>query len=154
MRNEPRVIERAARDLAAERPMPVRLKPPEEREIVPRHTYSPEPESTLSAVADLLDLDERFHLFSHVRTAEDVVVHWRDDHRFGLLFPPGSPLADENGIVIPRPSRYSEPLTLDAARAEMDLVDHRFLYFVHAGDQRGRVLYLRVDGDYGMVQPW
>jgi hypothetical protein len=156
-RNEPRVIERAMRDLVGVRrpPPPVRPKPAAERQIVPRHTYAPpEPESTVTAVADLLDLDEQFHLFSHVRTNEDVVVHWRSDRRIGLLYPRGSALADEREIVVPMPSRYSGPLDLDTARAEMDLLDHRFLYFVHAGDQRGRVLYLRFDGDYGLVEPW
>ena len=43
---------------------------------------------------------------------------------------------------------------LESARAEMDALDHRFLYFIEAGADRGRVLYLRVDGDYGLVQPW
>jgi hypothetical protein len=35
----------------------------------------------------------------------------------------------------------------------MDWLNHRFLYFVDAEDGRGRVLYLRHDGDYGLVQP-
>ena len=155
-RNEPRVIQRALRDLVGEHraPPPARTKSPEQREIVPRRTYAPGPEPTLAAVADLLDLDERFHLFSHVRTDEDVVVHWRDDRSIALLYPPGSALADETGIVVASPSRYSAPLALDTARAEMDMLDHRFLYFVHADDQRGKVLYLRFDGDYGLVQPW
>jgi hypothetical protein len=146
LRNEP--------DRQAPSPPPVQRKPPAERAVVPRHTYATEPEPTLSAVADLLDLGEEFHLFSHVRTGEDVVVHWRDDRRIGLLFPPGSRLADENGVVIPTPSRYSSPSTFDAVRAEMDALEHRFLYFVHAEDERGKVLYLRFDGDYGLVQPW
>ena len=154
-RNEPRAIERAMRDLVGDpRPPPARRKPAGEREVVPRCTYAGGPEPTLSAVADLLDLDEQFHLFSHVRSDEDVVVHWRDDRRIGLLFPPGSVLADERDIVVPRASRYSRPLSLEEARAEMDVLMHRFLYFVDAGDERGRVLYLRLDGDYGLVQPW
>ena len=154
-RNERRVIADAVRDLVGDRrpPPPRRVKPAGERTIVPRHTYAAEPEATLAAIADLLDLDEEFHLFSHARSGEDVVVHWRDDRRIGLLFPPGSVLADERDIVVPRPSRYSRPLALEQARAEMDVLMHRFLYFVDAGDERGRVLYLRLDGDYGLVQP-
>jgi hypothetical protein len=54
---------------------------------------------------------------------------------------------------VPEPSRYGDPLTLAQARAEMDLVDHRFLYFTDAADGRGKVLYLRSDGDYGLVEP-
>jgi hypothetical protein len=35
----------------------------------------------------------------------------------------------------------------------MDVVNHRFLYFIDDRDGRGRVLYLRHDGDYGLVEP-
>jgi hypothetical protein len=56
-------------------------------------------------------------------------------------------------VVVAEPSRYSEPLALGQARAEMDIVNHRFLYYIDAQDGRGRVLYLRHDGDYGLVEP-
>jgi hypothetical protein len=35
----------------------------------------------------------------------------------------------------------------------MDMLNHRFLYYLDAEDERGRVLYLRFDGDYGLVEP-
>jgi ribosome-associated translation inhibitor RaiA len=154
LRNEPRVIRAALEDLALDRErLPqARLKAPEEREIVHRRTYAEQPESTLTAIADMLDLDEEFHLFKHVFTGEDVVVHRRDDGAIGLLHPPGSALADENDVVVPEPSRYSGPLTLEQARSEMNFLNHRFLYFQDADDDRGRVLYLRHDGDYGLVE--
>ena len=103
--------------------------------------------------ADLIDLDLEFLLFVHERTGEDVVVHRRDDGRIGLLYPPGSPLADEDEPVVPEPSRYPEPIPLDQARDEMDVLEHRFLYFVDRADKRGKVLYLRHQGDYGLVIP-
>jgi hypothetical protein len=155
LRNEPRAIEKALAGLAERRehrPRP-RLKPPELRDIIPRRTAYPFPEMTLDAVADLLDLDLEFLLFRHARTGEDVVVYRRDDGRIGLLHPPGSPLADENDLVVPEPSRYPEPIPLLKARDEMDVLGHRFLYFIDAADGRGRVLYLRHDGDYGLVEP-
>jgi ribosome-associated translation inhibitor RaiA len=155
LRNEPRTIAKALEDIDFDRTRrpQARLKPPEEREIVRRRTYSDHPESTLEAVADMLDLDEEFHLFVHVRTGEDVVVYRRDDGRIGLLHPPYSELADENDVVVPEPSRYSEPISLDKARREMDFLGHRFLYFIDAEDERGKVIYLRHDGDYGLVAP-
>jgi ribosome-associated translation inhibitor RaiA len=143
LRNEPRVLDRPEPD----------LKPPEERRIVHRRPYLSVPISTMEAVNELLDTDLEFFLFRHARTEEDVVVHLRDDGGIGLLHPPGSALADENDIVAPEPSRYSEPLTLEKARTEMDMVGHRFLYFIDAADGRGKVLYLRHDGDYGLVEP-
>jgi ribosome-associated translation inhibitor RaiA len=152
-RNDPRVIAAALRDLQGLGRPPVRFKPPEERDVVHRHTYAPTPEPTLTAIADLLDDDEDFHLFVHVRTNEDVVVHWTDDRTIGLLFPPGSVLGDEGDLLDPEPSRYTEPLPMVTARAEMDALNHRFLYFIDAEDERGKVLYLRLDGDYGLVEP-
>ena len=130
-----------------------RLKPAEEREIVRRRTYADAPVGTWDAIADLVDLDLEFLLFRHARTDEDVVVYRRDDGRIGLIHPQGSALADENDIVVPEPNRYSAAMTVDEARREMDIVNHRFLYFIDAGDLRGRVIYLRQDGDYGLVEP-
>jgi ribosome-associated translation inhibitor RaiA len=145
-RNEPLALDIVERPEAA-------LRPPPERQIVHRHPYRAEPLSTGEAVRELLDLDLEFVLFTHGRTGEDVVVYRRDDGRIGLIHPQGSALADENDIVVAEPSRYSEPLTLDKAREEMDWLNHRFLYFIDAEDGRGKVLYLRHDGDYGLVVP-
>jgi ribosome-associated translation inhibitor RaiA len=155
LRDEPRVIARGIAELRRMEPQRPELprKPAEERRIVHRRAYSDEPEPTLSAIADLLDDDQEFRLFVHVLTFEDVVVHWRDDGHIGLLHPQGSVLANEGPPVVPEPSRYSEPLSFAVARAEMDLLDHRFLYFIDADDGRGKVLYLRYDGDYGLVEP-
>jgi ribosome-associated translation inhibitor RaiA len=155
LRNERRAIERALESLAHERkhrPRPSH-KRPDLRDVIPQRTAYPFPESTLDAVADLLDLDLEFLLFRHARTGEDVVVYRRDDGRIGLLHPPGSPLAEENDIVVPEPSRYAHPIPLAKARDEMDVLNHRFLYFIDAADGRGKVLYLRHDGDYGLVEP-
>jgi ribosome-associated translation inhibitor RaiA len=155
LRNEPRVIGDALAALGPEvryRPETA-LKPPEEREIVHRRPYLDVPLSTLEAAAELLDTDVEFFLFRHVRTGEDVVVHRRGGDRIVLLFPPGSALADENDVVVPQPSRYDSPRTLSDAREEMDLANHRFVYFIDADDGRGKVIYLRHDGDYGLVEP-
>lgn len=155
-RNEPAEIRKALDDLApdvSQRPRPSH-KPPEERQIVRRRTYAAQPEATFDAISEMFDLDEEFHLFVHVRTGEDVVVHWRDELRVGLIHPRDSVLADETGdVVVAEANRYSDPQPLDTVRAEMDLVNHRFLYFIDAEDGRGKVIYLRHDGDYGLVVP-
>jgi ribosome-associated translation inhibitor RaiA len=157
MRNEPRAIKSALEslDFRREHRPERRLKPPEERRIVHHRTYSSAPETTLEAVHALLDGDLEFHLFRHAETAEDVVVYRRDDGLVGLIHPPGSRLAEDAGsaYVRPEPSRYPGPIKLEDARAEMDELDHRFLYFVDLDDRRGKVLYLRHDGDYGLVEP-
>jgi ribosome-associated translation inhibitor RaiA len=160
LRNDPRTLGGAVGSLWSNRDdrPPVRLKPPEEREVVARRTYADEPKSTLAGIADMLQDAENFHLFVHVGTGEDVVVCWLDSRRIALLFPPGSALADEGDPVVAQPSWFSEPLPFATARQEMDLLNERaintrFLYFIDAGDRRGKVIYLRLDGDYGLVEP-
>lgn len=154
-RDEPAELLKALRDLEpVRRHRPAaRLKHPELRDIVHRRTFMPRPLTTLEAVTDLIDLDLEFYLFTHALTGEDVVVHRRDDPRVGLLHPQGSPLADENDLVVPEPSRYPGPIELRHARDQMDVLNHRFLYFIDAADGRGKVIYLRHDGDYGLVEP-
>jgi ribosome-associated translation inhibitor RaiA len=153
-RNDPTAIEKQSADLDfhARHSPAAQLKAPQDRDII-LHPVPGEPETTLGALAELLDRDREFDftLFCHARTAEDVVLHRREDEEFGLLHPPRSPLASEDGVVIPEPSRYPEPITPVDARSEMDVLDHRFLYFIDAGDGRGKVLYLRRDGNYGLV---
>jgi ribosome-associated translation inhibitor RaiA len=155
MRNEPRVIEQALEGRAHDRKhrSRPRQKPAELREIIPQRTPYPLPENTFDAAMDLLDLDYEFLLFRHARTGEDVVVYRRGDGRIGLLHPPGSDLADENGIVIPKPSRYPEPVPLSRVRDELDVIGEGFIYFIDEADGRGKVLYVRQDGDYGLVEP-
>jgi ribosome-associated translation inhibitor RaiA len=154
-RNEPAAIAAALRSLPfrrEDRPQR-RLKPPEERRIVHHRTYSSRPKATIDAIRELIDFDLEFLVFRHARSDEDVVVYRRDDGRLGLIHPPGSALADETALVEPEPSRYRTPIKLDDARADMDELDQRFLFFVDLDDGRGKVLYLRHDGDYGLVEP-
>jgi ribosome-associated translation inhibitor RaiA len=156
LRNEPRTIRRALAGLARERPpRPERArKPPEQRHIVHRRSFAEDPRATYAAIADLLDDDLDFLLFTHRRSDEDVVVHRHDESgRIGLIHPRGSVLADEaDDVVLPVEDRFEEPLPLSAVRVAMDVSNLSFAYFVDE-DGRGRVLYLRFDGDYGLVEP-
>ena len=80
------------------------------------------------------------------------LLHRRDDGTLAVIEPRGTPAAPADG-PIRQPSRYSDPLELSTAIAEMDAVNHRFLYFTDAASGRGRVLYLREDGHYGLIEP-
>jgi hypothetical protein len=59
----------------------------------------------------------------------------------------------EAALAPAEPIRYSEPLPFATARAEKDLTNHRWTCFPDAGDGRGKILCLRLDGDYGLVEP-
>ncbi len=46
-----------------------------------------------------------------------------------------------------------KPMDIDEAIMQMDLVDNNFLVFTNARTDRVNVLYLRKNGDYGLIQP-
>jgi len=128
-------------------------RPAGERRIVRRKTFALEPMSAPEAAADLAALDHRFYLFRDADTGADAVVYRRDDGRLAVIQPREAHAPPGDNAPLREPSRYSEPLELSAAVAEMDALNHRFLYFIDAATGRGCVLYLRYDGHYGLVEP-
>lgn len=129
-------------------------RPVEERSIVRRKTFTLGAVGPLRAVRDLLDLDHDFYLFHDAETGADAVAYHRDDGRIGLIYPdaarPSIP-AGEGPVV--QTSRFSEPITLEAAVAEMNALSHRFMFFINAQTARGNVIYVRYDGNYGLIEP-
>jgi uncharacterized protein (DUF2267 family)/ribosome-associated translation inhibitor RaiA len=156
-RDEPRVIARELAGPAHEavhRPDTDDAKPAAERGIVHRRLVPAVPTSLLDAVADLLDADQEFRLFRHDESGEWLLVHRREDDRIGLVRPPWMPppMVTSDAFVV-EAIRRQEPLTLDEAQADLAARGERFEYFVDADDGRPKVLYLRHDGDYGLVEP-
>jgi putative sigma-54 modulation protein len=46
-----------------------------------------------------------------------------------------------------------EPTSVDEAAAQMQLIGHDFYMFLDSETDKHSVLYLRGDGNYGMIQP-
>ena len=46
----------------------------------------------------------------------------------------------------------SGPTRLEDAVAEMNILNHRFMYFTDAANGRGNVIYMRYDGHYGLIE--
>ena len=46
-----------------------------------------------------------------------------------------------------------KPMNIEEAAMQMDLLDHTFYVFFNADSQEVNVLYLRNDGDYGLIEP-
>jgi len=121
---------------------------PGERELVRRKTFALEPMDALEAAADLEALDHDFYLYRDADTGADSVVYRDDEGRLEILQPQGLPEDPPR-----RASRYADPLELATVLAEMDELNHRFLYFTDARTGRGCVVYLRADGHYGLIEP-
>lgn len=136
-----------------ERPEPT-PRPPREREVV-RHKAYPLARCTPDQAAltmDLLDYD--FHLFVDAETGEDSMVYRVGPTGYRLarltaMAPPAGPGAvplTTNVHPIPR-------LTTGEAVDRLNATELPYRFFRDADTGRGRVLYRRYDGHYGLISP-
>jgi len=128
-------------------------RPVEERQLLRRKTFSVSPRTVDEAVADLEALDHDFFLFTNTATAQDCVVARAADGGYELVEPvPSTSAGDAMAPVVASPLR---PSTLSEAEAMslLDLGDEHFVFFLDAESGRGRVLYRRYDGHYGLIVP-
>ena len=129
-------------------------RPPEERELVRTKSFAIGEMDAVEAAAEMEMLDHDFYLYRDVDEEVDAVVYRRDDGRIGVIGPLGTGWSgpDEDGIVR-EDSRGPEPRRLEDVVAEMNELNHRFLYFTDEEAGRARVIYLRYDGNYGLIEP-
>jgi hypothetical protein len=126
---------------------------PGDRRLVHRIARPPLPVSLADAAADLVDRDWQFRLFLEQDTGEWLFLHRRDDDRLGLMHPPWVPVPDVvEDVMVVEPMRFPGPLTLEEAQDALEQLGEH-LYFVDAADGRPKVLYLRHDGDLGLMEP-
>lgn len=128
--------------------------PPADRIIVRHEAYAHGRATPDEAVSDMDLMGYDFHLFTDDRTGHDAIVY-----RAG---PTGYRLAELVPAPPPRPvpaapltiSRRPVPrLHLPQAVALLEATGWPFLFYAIPATGRGRVLYRRHDGDYGLVTP-
>jgi ribosomal subunit interface protein len=125
---------------------------PEEREIVRRKTFATEPLTPVEAAEEMEFLDHDFYLFIERETGADAVAYHRDDGRLGVIGPSGIGWSGESVGIVYEESRMSGPTRLEDAVAEMNILNHRFMYFTDAASGCGNVIYMRYDGHYGLIE--
>ncbi|GAA1401832.1 HPF/RaiA family ribosome-associated protein [Kitasatospora putterlickiae] len=129
-------------------------RPPAERRIVRRKSVRPARRTPEQAVREMLALDYRFHLFSDALTGQDSLVHRRPGSggfrlvRAHSTAGPGGP--GPSPVEGPHPAPRLDPA--EAAR-QLWLTGWPFVFHTDPGDGRGRVLYRRYDGHYGLITP-
>jgi ribosomal subunit interface protein len=131
---------------------PAFVRPVEERELIRRKSFAFASMSVEQAVGALNDLDHDFFLFHDADADADAMVYWRDDGALGLIEPPSAKPTEDRGAIQEK-SRFSAPIDLATAIAEMNALEHRFLFFENAETIRGNVIYRRYDGHYGLIEP-
>jgi ribosome-associated translation inhibitor RaiA len=119
-------------DLPTARP-PFFPRPVDEREVVEHKTYEIGSVTPLEAALDMELLGHDFYLFTNADTGKDAVLY-RVDGRVELL-------------------EQAPELTVSEAEVRLDAGGEPFVFFVDRGSGRGRVLYHRYDGHYGLITP-
>lgn len=140
-------------DVAPARP-PFFDRPAEERQLVREKTFAVEPLTCDEAVFDMGQLDYDFYLFVDLETGLDSVVEQLDDGTYRMtrlelsdqaLGPTASPVALSYAVV--------PLLGVREAIDRLGETGERHLFFADAATGRGRVLYRRYDGHYGLLTP-
>ena len=133
--------------------LPSSPRPPDERTVARRKSYSLPRETPDEAAADAELMDYDFHLFTERSTGEDSVIYrTADGYRLALAHARNGLL----GTVDPSITVSKMPaprLSVTEAAARLEAAGQSFLFFVDAGTGRGNLIYHRYDGNYGLIAP-
>lgn len=123
-------------------------RPPENREVVRRKTFALEPVTPDEAAFDMDVLGHDFYLFTDLDSGNDAVIYRRDDGGYGVR---GDVTPAGEGAT-PVELEGSAPVLSEAeAATRLDLAGEPFVFYLDRQTGRGRVLYLRYDGHYGLI---
>jgi ribosome-associated translation inhibitor RaiA len=128
-------------------------RPPAQRAVSAHGAYTVGRKTLDEAAAEARLLGYDFHLFTEQTTGQDsVICRTQDGYQVALA----QPLSGELGRCDPSIAVSSMPaprLLVAQAAAWLETAGQPFLFFVNAETGRGNVIYLRCDGDYGLIVP-
>ena len=129
-------------------------RPIAERRVIPRGTYPISVSDPDEAAWEIHMLDEQFHLFADAASGDDALLVRQPDGIWELHQPRQDPNAETRAGISLRVSQAPVPqLAVPDARGILDATDAPFVFYLDADDGRGRVIYRRYDGHYGLVGP-
>jgi ribosome-associated translation inhibitor RaiA len=128
-------------------------RPAEERELVRTKTFAVDETTPDEAVVDLELLDHDFYLFKNLETGEDNVVARSSGAGYELFEPSSTCSLAETAAAIEHSPTRPPTMTTGEAIDALELAGTRYQFFVDPDDGRGRVLYHRYDGHYGLIVP-
>ncbi|MCW4352215.1 sigma 54 modulation/S30EA ribosomal C-terminal domain-containing protein [Hoyosella sp. YIM 151337] len=126
-------------------------RPPEERTVL-RHKSFGLGELSVSEAADLMiSMDYGFYLFTDAESGVDSVVYETPDGLRYARAVPGRVTAVPESPPIMQSDHSAAELTLQQAIERLNIAGQPF--FRTPGSVRGKVLYRRYDGHYGLIDP-
>ena len=125
-------------------------RPPEEREVLRRKSFALQELTPDEAAFDMDLLGHDFYMFTDLQSGKDAVVYRNGDGRFAIV---GDvvPHAEQDTLV----TFAGAAPTLSEAEAigRLNVSAEPFLFYLDPDTGRGRLLYLRYDGHYGLITP-
>ncbi len=112
--------------------------------------------AAINAATDVLDrLIERYkgraYRSERARHTTSVANQQAEDVARSDFPAEGEVLSDGN--LVRKKSFDMEPMTVEAAAFQMELLGHQFYMFLNSKTTRHNVLYQRDDGNFGLIQP-
>lgn len=115
------------------RPTPYFLRPEDDREVVRHKSFASGPMNVDEAAYEMSLLDHDFFLYQDAATQQPMVLQHLDA---------GGYTVDQN------PPAMSDT----DARARLAVSGERFVFYLDATTRTPRLLYLRYDGNYGLIE--
>lgn len=123
-------------------------RPPQDREVVRRKTFAVDPMTADEAAFDMDLLGHDFYLFADLDSGKDAVIYRTSEGRYAILGDV-SPRAETAAVV--EYGGKAARLDEHQAKAHLDIAAEPFVFYIDRDSGRGRVLYLRYDGHYGLI---
>lgn len=123
-------------------------RPPEQREVIRRKTFALEPMSPDEAAFEMDLLGHDFYLFTDRGTGKDSVVYRDGDGRYAVR---GEAVPSEESAALVHLVGSAPTLSEAEAITRLELSGEPFVFHLDRESGRGRVLYLRYDGHYGLI---
>jgi ribosome-associated translation inhibitor RaiA len=129
-------------------------RPESERQVVRHKTFAPAKVTPDEAAFDMDLLDYDFYLFTEADTGQDCVIYRAGSTGYRLAqLDPDPARTFVTAVPLTVSERPAPVLTVAEARKQLDATGLSFLFFAEPTSGRGRVLYRRYDGHYGLVRP-
>jgi ribosomal subunit interface protein len=124
-------------------------RPPQDRELVRRKTFALPPMTVDEAAFDMDLMGHEFYLFVDLDSGHDAVIHRTPDGGYAVR---GELEVPKEAAVEVEQEGPAPVLGLAEAEGRLDLAGDPFVFYLDRESGRGRVLYLRYDGHYGLIE--
>ncbi|MCX4092449.1 sigma 54 modulation/S30EA ribosomal C-terminal domain-containing protein [Nocardia sp. alder85J] len=132
-------------------PLPYFPRPVEQREVYRHAAFPPVPQLCDEAALDMDLMDYEFHLFTESGSGIDSVLYRTTT---GLRLAQANPRPDtiiRGDVDLDTDTGAAPVLSEAAAIARLELSGRPFVFFIDPDSGRGRLLYHRYDGHYGLL---